>query len=146
LTWAHSSGAAPIALSPGAEVLDVSISVNGSTLATAIVALNSTAELHFPLANLSQPRKQPFTIDCTASYASHLSPEAQKFSATAALSYLPRPLSGSVTKRDLRTGAVLVKPPSGASYEPIFPVGFYTSFDNYLDSDLFVLDTLKAQG
>ncbi|KAJ7481484.1 hypothetical protein FB451DRAFT_1394136 [Mycena latifolia] len=144
LTFARYNGAEPIT-SSSAEVLDVSISVNGSTLATAVVSFNSTSELHFPLANLSQPRKQPFTIVCTATYTSHLSPGTQTISATTSLSYLPRPPSGSVTKRDSRTGALLVKSASGG-YEAIFPMGFYTSFDNYLDSDLLILDNLKAQG
>ncbi|KAJ7130283.1 hypothetical protein C8R44DRAFT_775264 [Mycena epipterygia] len=149
VTLARYRGAASVAFPPGPtsdEVLDVSISIDGKTLATAGVSFNSTSEMHFPLANLSQPRKQPFTVDCTASYASHLSPETQTFSATAELAYLPRPVSGSVTKRDSRTGALLVKPPSGGPYEALFPIGFYTSFDNYLDSNLTVLDDLKAQG
>ncbi|KAJ7253030.1 hypothetical protein B0H12DRAFT_1117142 [Mycena haematopus] len=143
------NGAAPItrAAEPTAgETLEVSISIDGSILSQSSVRLNSTSELHFPLANLSQPRKQPFSIDCTASYASHLSPEPQTFSATTTLSYLPRPPLGSATKRDSRTGALLVRPPGSSSYEAVFPIGFYTSFDSYLDSDLSILDELKAQG
>ncbi|KAJ7151385.1 hypothetical protein C8R43DRAFT_1004992 [Mycena crocata] len=142
VTFARYNGAEALS-APLSEVLEVSISVNGSILAAGVVPFNGTAELHFPLANLSsQPRKQPFIIDCTASTASQLSPEAQIFSATTTLSYLPRPLAGSVTKRDSRTGALLVKPLS----EALFPFGFYTSFDNYLDTDLRLLDDLKAQG
>lgn len=150
VTLARYNGAEPITLPVGpvaAEALEVSISIDGSVLAEAVVRLNSTSELHFPLVNLSQPRKQPFSVDCTASYASHLTSEPQKFSATTTLSYLPRPASGSVTKRDSRTGALLVRPPGSSAYEAIFPIGFYTSFDNYLDDpDLGILDELKAQG
>ncbi|KAJ6590961.1 hypothetical protein DFH09DRAFT_1419580 [Mycena vulgaris] len=128
VTFARYGDAQPIASPPEpAEVLDVSISFNGTTLASSVVAFNSTTELHFPLANLSQPRKQPFTIDCTASYASRLIP-------------------GHTDIQYARTGALLVKPPNGGPYEAIFPIGFYTSFDNYLDSDLRILDKLKAQG
>ncbi|KAJ7764560.1 hypothetical protein DFH07DRAFT_811639 [Mycena maculata] len=145
-TFARYSGAEPIVGHSAPEILDVSVSSNGSVLAAATVALNSTSELHFPLANLSQPRKQSFTIDCIASYTSHLFFEAQILRTTTALSYLPSPSSGSVTKRDSRTGALLVKPSNGGPYEAIFPIGFYTSFDGYLDSDLSILDDLKDQG
>jgi hypothetical protein len=150
ITHVRYNGAAPIPLPAeptGAEVLDVSISLeDGSVLAETTMRLNSTSELYFPLVNLSRPRKQPFNLDCTALYASQLSPEVQTFSMATALSYLPRPPSGSATKRDSRTGALLVKPPGSSSYEAIFPIGFYTSFDGYLDSDLGILDELKAQG
>ncbi|KAJ7201038.1 hypothetical protein GGX14DRAFT_658778 [Mycena pura] len=151
LTYSRYTGAEPIIIPQGptgtaSETLGVSISINGTVLANAVVPFNSTSELHFPLANLSRARKQQFPIDCTASYISHLLPEPQIFSVTTGLSYLPRPPSGSVTKRDARTGALLVKPRSGDLFEAIFPMGFYTSFDNYLDSDLVILDDIKAQG
>ncbi|KAJ6463939.1 hypothetical protein C8R45DRAFT_1175041 [Mycena sanguinolenta] len=143
------NGAEPIVLGAEAtagENLDVTISIDGSILSQSAVRLNSTSELHFPLANLSQSRKQPFTIDCTASYTSNLSPERQIFGPNAVLFYLPRPSLGSATKRDSRTGALLVRTPGSSSYEAVFPVGFYTSFDGYLDSNLRILDELKAQG
>ncbi|KAF7366728.1 hypothetical protein MSAN_00930900 [Mycena sanguinolenta] len=149
ITHTRYNGAEPINLAgepTAGETLDVAISIGGTILSQSAVRLNSTSELHFPLANLSQSRKQPFTIDCTASYASHLSPEPQIFSTTASLFYLPRPSSGSVTKRDSRTGALLVRPAGSSSYETVFPFGFYTSFDGYLDSNLHILDELKAQG
>ncbi|KAF8208179.1 hypothetical protein K438DRAFT_2012988 [Mycena galopus ATCC 62051] len=148
-TYTRYNGAQPITLAAeptATDTLKVFISMDGIILSQGVVRLNSTSELHFSLANLSrQSRKQPFNIDCTASYAS-LSPEPQTFRTTTALSYLPRPLSGSATKRDSRTGALLVRPPGSSAYEPIFPIGFYTSFDNYLDADLGILDELKAQG
>ncbi|KAJ6613609.1 hypothetical protein B0H10DRAFT_2165261 [Mycena sp. CBHHK59/15] len=143
-------GAEPITFPSGlSKVLDVAVSFNGRTLATAAVPLNSRKfELHFPLANLSRPRKQPFDIDCVATYTAHSDAEyeSQKFNVKTVLRYMEKPVSGSVTKRDARTGALLVKPSSGGPYETIFPIGFYTSFDNYLDSDLSILDNLKEQG
>ncbi|KAJ7507174.1 hypothetical protein B0H11DRAFT_2153613 [Mycena galericulata] len=145
-TFQRYSEAEPIAGHGAPEVLDVSISTNGSVLAMGTVPLNSTLELHFPLANLSQPRKQSFTIDCAATYTSDMYLDPQILTAATALSYLPTPSSGSVTKRDSRTGALLVKPSTGGLYEPIFPIGFYTSFDNHLDADLSILDDLKDQG
>ncbi|KAJ7052803.1 hypothetical protein C8F01DRAFT_1212348 [Mycena amicta] len=127
--------------------LQVSISVDGTTLSTAFIAVNSTIELQFPLTNLSHAaRKEPFDVDCTASGSGALLVDPKTFKTTTRLSYLPRPVAGSVTKRDGRTGALLVRDASSSSYEPIFPFGFYTSFDGYLDSDLSILDSLKADG
>jgi predicted ATP-grasp superfamily ATP-dependent carboligase len=72
----------------------------------------------------------------------------QTFEATAQVYYLPNPSEGSVTKMDLRTGALLAKPAngSGGDYETVFPIGFYTTYDGYLASNTSVLDELKAQG
>jgi hypothetical protein len=150
LTYSRHSGAQPLTITQpiGSEQLGVSISFNGAVLATAVVPFNSTKlEINFPLANLSsQPRKDPFTIDCTATYSSQPNAEStQTFRATTSLFYLKAPPSGSVTKRDARTGALMVKAGEG-KYETIFPMGFYTSFDNYLASDLRLLDDLKSQG
>ncbi|KAJ7056957.1 hypothetical protein C8F01DRAFT_1211110 [Mycena amicta] len=127
--------------------LQVSISVDGTTLSTAFMAVNSTIELQFPLTNLSHAaRKEPFDVDCTASGSGALLVGSKTFKTTTRLAYLPRPVAGSVTKRDGRTGALLVRDASSSNYEPIFPFGFYTSFDGYLDSDLSILDSLKADG
>ncbi|KAK7042477.1 hypothetical protein R3P38DRAFT_2890684 [Favolaschia claudopus] len=146
VTYTHYNGTQPISIA-AEDTLQVLISYRGRILSEAVARLNSTSELRFPLANLSQPRKQPFIIDCTALYASSLSSEPQKFSATTALFYVPPPTVGSVTKRDSRTGALLVKSRGSKSYEAIFPFGFYTSFDKYLDNpDLRIVDELKAQG
>ncbi|KAF7329724.1 hypothetical protein MKEN_00235700 [Mycena kentingensis (nom. inval.)] len=126
-------------------VLEVSISSNGDVLSTSILPLNSTRELYFPLANLSNAaRKQPFQLDCIASTSVDFEMSSQTFNATTELAYLPPPIRGSVTKRDGRTGALLVR--KYTDYEPIFPFGFYTSFDGYLDADLGILDKLKAAG
>ena len=49
---------------------------------------------------------------------------------------------------DLRTGAILAKPADGkgGSYAPVFPIGFYTTFDGYMAQDLNISAQLKAQG
>lgn len=75
------------------------------------------------------------------------SSSAQTFQTSASLSYLPNPTQGSITKMDLRTGALLAKPAnSSGGYDTVFPIGFYTMFDGYLASNLSNLDQLKAQG
>ncbi|KIM82042.1 hypothetical protein PILCRDRAFT_88833 [Piloderma croceum F 1598] len=49
---------------------------------------------------------------------------------------------------DLCTGELLAKPANGLGedYEPVFPIGFYTTYREYLTFNISVLDELKAQG
>lgn len=148
-------GAQPIGLPAGPLTsmgnLDVTVSLNGKTLVNALVPLNASAyELSFSLNGIT-PQMTPYNLSCEATYpasnsASSSSP--QTYSASAALSVLPNPTNSSVTKMDLRTGALLAKPATGlgGEYEPIFPIGFYTTFDGYLSTNLSAVDTLKKQG
>ena len=151
IVFSQISGAIPITLPStltNVDTLAVTLSLDGQTLAQRNIPLNSTkVELHFSLTDL-KPRKEAFSIACTATYSAGEDAKTQIFHGMTSLSYLPNPLSGSVTKIDLRTGALLVKSmnTAGAKYETIFPIGFYTSFSNYLDSNLLILDGLKAQG
>jgi hypothetical protein len=192
VTYTQVEGAIPITLPTAVskdDLLVVTVSLNGKTLAQGSVPLNSSKyELPFSLVGL-QTQKEAYNISCTASYSStngqqssaapslfdlykipilpswtelfsdvNLLPiththatrgmNAQTFETTAALFYLPDPSQGSVTKMDLRTGALLVKPAngSGGDYEPVFPIGFYTTYGGYLASNASVLDELKAQG
>ncbi|KAF7292983.1 hypothetical protein MIND_01197600 [Mycena indigotica] len=134
------------ALSFPFSTLQVSISANNTILARTSIEVNSSAEVYFPLLNLSHAPPTA-TIDCLGSSSPSgdaLGASPQTFHATTMISYLPRPLGGSVTKRDGRTGALLLQGQTG--YEPVFPFGFYTSFDGYLDADLSLLDDIKAQG
>ncbi|KAJ7628391.1 hypothetical protein FB45DRAFT_918172 [Roridomyces roridus] len=140
-TFMQYAGAEKIVGGAVPESLDVSVTHGGKVLATGRLAVSvdfkHTVELYFSLSSLGEPRRQPYSVDCSASYG-----EDAQINTTTALSYLPRPSSGSVTKRDLRTGALLV----GDLDKPLFPIGFYTSFDNYLASNLSILDDIKDQG
>ncbi|KAG1816719.1 uncharacterized protein BJ212DRAFT_1446825 [Suillus subaureus] len=87
------------------------------------------------------PQMTPYNLSCEATYLasnSTSSSSPQTYSASAALSVLPNPTNSSVTKMDLRTGALLAKPATGlgGEYEPIFPIGFYTTFDGYLSTNI----------
>lgn len=138
------ANAMPIQLSDCHTLLNVTVSLDGRTLATGSVPLNATGyELPFSLEGIV-PQKAAYNLSCEATYAT----TSQTFSATTALSVLPNPMNGSVTKMDLRTGALLAKPPTGlgGTYEPVFPIGFYTSFDGYLSTNLSVINELKEQG
>ena len=148
ITFSYITGAAPVTLpssSPSAAgVLDVTVTVNGKTLANGSVPLNSTGNtLPFSLSSL-QPQQGAYNITCSGTFSS------QSFQTTASLTYLPAPPSsiGSVTKTDLRTGALLARPADGkgGDYESVFPIGFYTQFNGYLANNLSVLGDLKAQG
>jgi len=144
-------GAEPISLPSSGSLssagsLDVTISVNGTTLGTAKVPLNATA-YGIPISLKSfTPQMAAYSVSCSATYSG--SSGSQTYSATAALSVLPNPSNSSVTKMDLRTGALLAKPANGTGgdYAPVFPIGFYTTYDPYLTSNLSVLNELKEQG
>ncbi|OSD00692.1 hypothetical protein PYCCODRAFT_1437014 [Trametes coccinea BRFM310] len=130
--------------------LAVTIKVNGHTLAEGPIALNaSKAELPFSLKSL-KPQSNAYDVECSATYSAPGSKsKPQTFSAQTTLSYLPTPPDGrSVTKMDLRTGALMAKPATGkgGAYETVFPVGFYTDFGGYLATNLSVIDEIKAQG
>ena len=124
--------------------LDVKISLDGRTLATGSVPLNATAyAMPISLEGIA-PRKEAYELECEATYA-----HTQTYWASAALSVLPNPAhGGSVTKMDLRTGALLARPANGRGgpYEPVFPIGFFTNLDGYLASNLSLIDELKEQG
>ena len=126
--------------------LSVSVSVDGNRLTSGTVPLNAAKHaLLFSLSSL-KPRVEAYTITCSATFSSF----SQRYQATGSLTYLPDPPPsiGSVTKMDLRTGAILAKPADGkgGSYAPVFPIGFYTAFDGYLAQYLNISAQLKAQG
>ncbi|KAJ7125148.1 hypothetical protein C8R44DRAFT_132693 [Mycena epipterygia] len=144
ITFSEISNAVPITL--GAGTLDVTVSVNGKVLTSGAVPLNATKHaLPFSLSAL-KAQKSAYTITCSATFSK------QKFSATGLLTYLPDPPAdiGSVVKFDARTGALLARPLGGsktAAFEPVFPIGFYTGFGNYLQTNFSTaLPQLKSQG
>jgi len=143
VTYSKIANAVPVTLSSTVSPFTVNISINGQQLAQGTVAFNSTTTIPFSLQSLT-PRAQPYNITCTAAVS------GQTYTATGSLSYLPTPPPsiGSVTKVDLRTGALLAKPANGKSgpYAPVYPIGFYTSFDDYLAQDLTIPAKLAAQG
>ncbi|KAF8626683.1 hypothetical protein AX15_004767 [Amanita polypyramis BW_CC] len=140
------NGAKPIVIPDGSYPgsLNVTVSVDGRVLAKGSLPLNATKhELPFSLSAL-QPRPAAYKLTCTATY------ESQTFVATSLLTYLPSPPSDikSVTKMDLRTGALLARPADGTGgpYSPVFPVGFYTDYGNYLGRNLSIPAELASQG
>ena len=140
VTHTQVRGAKPIILNSTAKLL-VSISIGHTILAVDQVPVNVTKfEIPFSLTKVA-PRKEPYTVSCSASYLS-----GQKYTANSSLSYIPNPLSGSITKFDSRTGGLWTKPFDVRNYTPVFPLGFYTSVDDYLAKNLSILDDLKARG
>lgn len=144
VTHTQVRGAKPIALKSTTTTLFVSISIGKNVLAAGQIPINATKfEIPFSLTKL-MPRKEPYTVSCSATYR-----DDQRYTTNTLLSYLPNPTSGSITKLDARTGGLRTKPfdvGRVADYTPVFPLGFYTSFDDYLAKDLSILDGLKARG
>jgi hypothetical protein len=117
----------------------VSFSVRGVTLGSGIIRLGLNQHIDFPLALL--PRGEPYDVTCIAKRVLH----CDVFQATTLLFYLPaNPYGGSTVKIDMATGGLLVK--RGRRWEPIFPFGFYNSFDDYLATNLSIIDAAKARG
>lgn len=123
----------------------MTVSVNGKKLTSGHVPLNATKfALPFSLSSL-KPRAEAYNITCSATFSS------QEFRTTALLTYLPDPPAdiGSVTKMDLRTGGLLARPANGKGgpFEAVFPIGFYTSYGGFLETNYStVLPVLKQQG
>lgn len=140
-------GAQPLGNIPPYQdtALFVNVFLDGEYLTSGKVPLNGSTALPFNLSDLS-PRTNPYDLTCIAT----LSSSSRSFkSIPAQLTYLPFPDAsiGSFTKLDLRTGGLLAKRANDSKpYEPIFPMGFYTAFGGYLDSNLSVLEDLKDEG
>jgi hypothetical protein len=144
--YAHIAGAQDLVLPDANHVndteLSVTVSIDGARLAAGLVSLNGTARMAVSLAHLT-PRTEPYELSCAGTL------RVQSFSSSSSLTYLPSPPAGigSVTKRDLRTGGVLVKK-AGATvpYQPLLPIGFYTGFGGYLEGNDTAVEVLADQG
>ena len=138
------NGAQPLGTIPPSQDTELLVNVflNGKDLTSGKVPLNDSAALPFNLSEIS-PRTEPYDLTCTATLMSL----PQTFeSIPTHLSYLPFPnvSIGSITKLDLRTGGLLAKRVNHSMpYEPIFPMGFYTNIDGYLNGSVSVLKLLK---
>ena len=146
------TGAEPIVLpsssssSAGFGSLDVTISV-GSIHTTTTVPLNATGvQIPIDISKLVS-QKTAYNVSCSATYSTASTSKSQKFKTSASLLYLPD-TTASVTKTDLRTGALWVRPADGkgGAFAPFIPQGFYVNFDEYLAKNLSMIDQLKADG
>lgn len=153
LTSSEIVGAVPIDLPSQSHALGdilVTVKLGERVLTEGLVPLNATkVELPFSLLGI-EPKSAPYDLTCSATYAPEgLLGKEQTFKSTAQLSFLPDPPSGrSVTKMDLRTGALLAKPATGkpGPYAAVPASGFYTGFGNLLATNLSVVNELKDQG
>ncbi|EJU00465.1 hypothetical protein DACRYDRAFT_109183 [Dacryopinax primogenitus] len=126
---------------PGAT-LPVHVWVDDTVLVAGEVDVGLTGiEMSFNFSQLT-PRSKPYTLSCVLDL-----PDGQEVKAENRLTYLPpNPFNGSTTKFDARTGATLVKSFDTGVWEPIFPLGFYTTFGGYLEYNLTILDHTKEIG
>jgi hypothetical protein len=135
-------------MSNSTSKLSVTIKAKNVLLAQGTVPINSNGtELPFSLGKLKASFNTTM-VTCTASLVG--SPD-KTFKTTTKMRFLPPPTGGgSVTKQDYKTGALLVRSASStsanASYEPILPFGFYTSWSDYLALNLSIVNNVKASG
>lgn len=151
VVYSHVDNAKPISgfvdsTGPTANTVDVKVFVNDLLLTSGSVPLNATKyELPFSLADL-EPSSKPYKVSCIAA----VDGDSKIFEASSLLTYLPDPTpgTGSVTRMDLRTGAMLARPADGKGgpYSPVFPIGFYANFGGYLDQNLSIPAELASQG
>lgn len=121
-------------------ILRVSVESSGKVLATGEVLLGTKSNvLEFPLKLLGKATTTPKDVSCTARLSS------ATYTSSTQVHYLPpNPSGGTVTKTDLRTGALLVKAKGRDAYEPILPFGYYAS-TRVLSSQAAV-DEIKSKG
>ncbi|KAB5576030.1 hypothetical protein GE09DRAFT_1265510 [Coniochaeta sp. 2T2.1] len=117
----------PDSVSPTSSKFTFTITAGSTTLVNGTVPLNSTGTLHpFPLSLLS-PTLDPIPLLLTGTVGS------ATWTATTTLFYLPAKPSGSVTRIDnLHGGLSFSNARSHNIFEPLFPYGFYASFDGFL--------------
>ena len=126
------------------STITLNIDIEGLRSVHKNVQINST-NLEFPLSLCHLlPRHQPFTLTCSAELESYSSPH-EILVTSAPLLYLPTPISGSVTSIDRKTGALMTRA-TNRTFQPIFPIGFYTDFGGYLSGNLSILHEIKSQG
>ncbi|KAF8960921.1 hypothetical protein BDZ97DRAFT_1734303 [Flammula alnicola] len=129
---------------PVPTTLTVTLEVDGYLTVYRDVEMNAK-DLELPLSLCSlRPHRTPYNITCSAELEVSTTLK-QTVVYTTSLWYLPTPPSGSVTKLDRKTGALMTKSNAG-NFEHIFPIGFYTDFGGYLASNLTILDEIKSQG
>lgn len=142
LTRVHENNAVALPAHARNIPLTVTVAIDGKAVAHGLVKPGNTVELPFSLKGIN-PSADPRAITCTASIP--LGGSKGTFHAASQLFFLPpNPFGGNTVKFEARTGALLVK--QGKSWEPIWPFGFYTSFDDFLGKNLTILDDVKARG
>ncbi|KAJ3785302.1 hypothetical protein GGU10DRAFT_355280 [Lentinula aff. detonsa] len=149
VTFTNITGATPFNHVPSIDIstlnLDVTVLLDSQILTSGSVPLNGSKHaLPFSLSTL-KPRTEAYNLTCLGSLST-----GEQVLGSSLLTYLPEKPTGigSVTKMDMRSGALLAKPPTGEDgpYEPVFPIGFYTQYGSYLATNLSIPSVLKEQG
>ena len=138
------NGAAPIDLNHVPETdagnLTITIEVGGIQTTLGVPVSSIGFVIPMDISGLA-PQQTPYDVHCHASY------QSQEFDTSSSLLYLPD-TNLSVTKTDLSTGSLWVRPAdgSGGPFSPFVPQGFYIDFDSYLVENQTMIDSLKADG
>ncbi|KAA8910023.1 hypothetical protein FN846DRAFT_940250 [Sphaerosporella brunnea] len=130
------------------ESIYVTVSVSSLQLVNTQMRLGDQVEIAVDLDKLP-PRTEPYSLTCHAA-ASDSGP--QFATASSELYWLPpSPYNGSIVQLDTSTGELVVSgniAPGlpGANREPFFPIGYYTGWGNYLESNFGILSEIKKAG
>jgi hypothetical protein len=124
------------------SLIHVLVSTSRGPLTGGPVKLGSRgSEFSFPLSALpGGPQTSPYNITCTAIVS-----DETLYTTTTLVHFLPENEGeASVTKMDLRTGSLLVRPRDKRHFEPIIPFGYYTG--SKLLNNLAMINDIKAKG
>ncbi|KIK66412.1 hypothetical protein GYMLUDRAFT_933232 [Collybiopsis luxurians FD-317 M1] len=153
ITFTNISGATALSSKQASNLnshssLDVTVLLDGKKLTSGTVPLNASKHaLTFSLSNL-EPRVQAHNLTCLGAFSNDAGENV--VTGSSLFTFLPAKPDGigSVTKMDMRSGTLLAKPPTGEDgpYSNVFPIGFYTSYDPYLTTNLSIPGVLKSQG
>jgi hypothetical protein len=131
-----------------ADYVWITVTTESLTLAKSRVLLGKELEIQVDLDKLP-PRTGPYAITCNAAIGES---SAAFATASSELYWLPpSPYGGSIVQLDSSSGKLLVSGKGtdgmpGAGGASFFPIGYYTSWGNYLESNFSILSEIKAVG
>jgi hypothetical protein len=131
-----------------AEYVWITVTTASLALVKTRVTLGKEIEVQVDLDKLP-PRTEPYTITCNAAASDS---SAAFATASSELYWLPpKPYGGSIVQLDSSGGELLVSGKGtegmpGAGGTSFFPIGYYTSWGNYLESNFSILSEIKSAG
>ncbi|ORY56808.1 hypothetical protein BCR35DRAFT_296149 [Leucosporidium creatinivorum] len=120
--------------------LTISVEVGGQRVGGEVLEVGARAQkIEIDLSGVA-PRREPYSLRCRATREA-----GGVLEVDGKLRYLsPSSYGGSVVRQDAATGGLLTL--EDDRWTPFFPLGFYVQFGGFLETNLTVLDDMKARG